>query len=126
MISAMPDSPAPGHSAKAARSLRIWQPDKAGTAFAAFLLWLCIIIMIVPQGLDYNGDNGMPTSSDALNRFTWLFLLGAGIFGLAMRLKRTMVLARWLKTVNRPDLITNLHIFDLGVAALTTSSAEVR
>jgi len=47
-------------------------------------------------GLDYNGDNGMPTSSDALNRFTWLFLLGAGIFGLAMRLKRTMVLARWL------------------------------
>jgi len=45
---------------------RIWQPDKAGTAFAAFLLWLCIIIMIVPQGLDYNGDNGMPTSSDAL------------------------------------------------------------
>lgn len=96
MIGAMLDSPAPGRSAKTARSLRIWQPDKAGTAFAAFLLWLCIIIMIVPQGLDYNGDNGMPTSSDALSRFTWLFLLGAGVVALATRLKRTMILARWL------------------------------
>jgi exopolysaccharide production protein ExoQ len=96
MIGAMLDTPATGLSAKTARSLRIWQPDKAGTAFAAVLLWLCIIIMIVPQGLDYNGLNGMPTSSDALNRFTWLFLLGASIFALATHLKRTMILARWL------------------------------
>jgi len=67
-------------------------PDKAGTAFAASFFGFAIIIMIVPQGLDYNGDNGMPTSSDALEPIYLVFLLGAGIFGLAMRLKRTMVL----------------------------------
>jgi O-antigen ligase len=98
MIGAMLDSPAPGLSAKTVRSLRIWQRDKAGTVFAAVLLWICIIIMVVPQGLDYNGINGMPTSSDALGRFTWLFLLGASTLALAVHLKRTLILARWLNT----------------------------
>jgi exopolysaccharide production protein ExoQ len=96
IIGVMLDSPASGLSAKTVRSLRIWQPDKAGTVFAAVLLWICIIIMVVPQGLDYNGINGMPTSSDALGRFTWLFLLGASTLALAVHLKRTLVLARWL------------------------------
>lgn len=110
MIAAMLDSPAPGLSAKTVRTLRIWQPDKAGTVFAAVLLWICIIIMVVPQGLDYNGINGMPTSSDALGRFTWLFLLGASTLALAVHLKRTLVLARWL------------NVFFLGFLALAVLS----
>jgi len=77
-------------------SLRIWQPDKRGSVLAAVLLWISVIIMIVPQGLDYQGINGMPTSSDALGRFTWLFLLGASFFALAYRFNRTKILARWL------------------------------
>jgi len=96
MIGVMLDSPAPGLSAKTVRALRIWQPDKAGKVFAAVLLWICIIVMIVPQGFDYQGVNGMPTSSDVVNRFTWLFLLGASIVCLGVHLKRTLILARWL------------------------------
>jgi exopolysaccharide production protein ExoQ len=96
MIGVMIDSPASGLAAKTARALRIWRPDRAGTVFAAVLLWICILIMIVPQGLDYNGVNGMPTSSDALGRFTWLFLLGASFVALLVHVKRTTVLAGWL------------------------------
>jgi exopolysaccharide production protein ExoQ len=82
-------SPSPG-------SFRLWQHDKSGATFAVVLIWIMITVMIVPQGLDYAGINGMPTSSDALNRFLWLFLLGAGIFTLGQRLARTKTLARWL------------------------------
>jgi O-antigen ligase len=79
-----------------AGSPRIWQNDKRGSRLAAALLFIMIIIMIVPQGFDYNGINGMPTSSDAFNRITWLFLLGAGVVTLAQRFNRTAILVRWL------------------------------
>ncbi len=96
MIRRMLDSPASGRQLKAGGSLRIWQPDKAGTTFAAVLLWVSIIIMVVPQGLDYQGINGMPTSSDALGRFTWLFLLGGSALALLQRSRRVKVFARWI------------------------------
>jgi len=92
----MPSSSAPRRFAKSTGSRRIWQSDKGGTVFAAVLLWLSVIVMIVPQGLDYEGINGMPTSSDALSRFTWLFLLGASFFVLMQRFTRTKILTRWL------------------------------
>ncbi|MEP6547782.1 MAG: O-antigen ligase family protein [Gammaproteobacteria bacterium] len=92
----MLDSPASGRQPKAGGSLRLWQPDKAGTAFAAVLLWVSIIIMVVPQGLDYQGINGMPTSSDALGRFTWLFLLGGSALALLQRSRRVKVYVQWI------------------------------
>jgi exopolysaccharide production protein ExoQ len=93
----MPDNGIiPTMPSKSTGSLRVWQPDKRGSTLAAVLLWISIIIMIVPQGLDYHGINGMPTSSDALGRITWLFLLGASVFALSSRLNRTKILTRWL------------------------------
>jgi O-antigen ligase len=92
----MPSPPAPGRPDQSTGSLRIWQPDKAGSVFAAVLLWVAILMSIIPQGLDFKGINGMPTSSDAFNRITWLFLLGGSIYALASRFKRAKILARWL------------------------------
>jgi exopolysaccharide production protein ExoQ len=110
IIGPMLDSPASGRQPKAGGALRLWQPDKAGTTFAAVLLWVSIIIMVVPQGLDYQGINGMPTSSDALGRFTWLFLLGGSALALLQRSRRVKVYARWINP------------FFLGFFALATLS----
>ena len=81
---------------KSAGSRRIWQFDKRGAVFAALLVWVAVVIMVIPQGLDYQGINGMPSSSDALSRFTWLFLLGSSFLMLAIHFARTKALGGWL------------------------------
>jgi len=77
-------------------SPRIWRSDKNGTAMAAILLSILVTIMIVPQGFDYEGINGFPTSSDTMTRVTWLALLFGSAFVLAQRFARVKVMVRWL------------------------------
>lgn len=58
------------------------------------LIWLLIAILVVPQGLDFQGINGIPTSSDMLSRVTWLVLLGSGLYLVGRNLGRARTFAR--------------------------------
>jgi O-antigen ligase len=62
---------------------RLWRKDTSGVTPVTVMMWMLIFIMIIPQGLDYAGINGMPSSSDALSRIVWLILLfgSVGIIG---------------------------------------------
>jgi exopolysaccharide production protein ExoQ len=99
---AQPNQPSP----RLAAAARLWKKDTQGAGLIAAMLWMVIFIMIIPQGLDYAGLNGMPTSSDALSKFVWLFLLGGSAVAIAWKSQRATKL---LKYVN-PFLIGFLCI----------------
>jgi exopolysaccharide production protein ExoQ len=66
-------------TARQAAVRRLWVPDQRGRLLATVLPWLLISVLVVPQGLDFQGINGMPTSGDLLSRVIWLVLLGGGL-----------------------------------------------
>lgn len=86
------------------------------------MLILQIAIMVVPQGLDYSADNSMPTSGDALSRFTWLFLLGGGAYLAIRYMPRTREL---LRVVN-PYLLGFVLLATLSVLWSIDPSVTVR
>lgn len=73
------------------RDDRLWLPIGA-------MVWLLIVMMIVPEGFDYNdlSTTGMPSSGSALTRLLWLGLLGTGALLLLWRSALAWLLARWL------------------------------
>jgi exopolysaccharide production protein ExoQ len=85
---AAPSAPAPTAAS------RLWKKDTSGVMPVTIMVWLVIYIMIIPQGLDYAGINGMPSSSDALSKIVWLFLLGGSVGVLAWRSQRAMKLIK--------------------------------
>ena len=89
-----------------AAAARLWRQDTQGAGLVTTMLWMVIFIMIIPQGLDYAGLNGMPSSSDALSKFVWLFLLGGSAGAIAWKRQRATKL---LKYVN-PFLIGFLFL----------------
>jgi O-antigen ligase len=74
----------------------LWAHDRGRALLPSILVWLLILILIVPQGLDFRGINGMPTSSDLLSRVIWLVLLGGGGYVVYMNLDRTKKLVPWV------------------------------
>ena len=75
-----------------------WLRDDQHSLFLAGLVWLLIVMMIVPDGFDYQSliSTGAPSSGSAISRILWLGLLLFGsviIFwraGLAWLLTRGM------------------------------------
>ena len=75
------------------QALRLWS-DRSKMTLPTITVWLMILIMIVPQGLDYRGINGMPSSGDAISRVTWLVLLGLGAYLTTRRVPRLKAFVR--------------------------------
>ena len=62
------------------------------------IIWVLVVFMIVPEGLNYEPDQGaMPTEGSPLSRMIWLFLLVSGAFIVLRRSNRSLAL---LKRVN--------------------------
>ncbi len=89
---------------------RLWASRKHGQFLSALLVWLIILIMTVPQGLDFQGENGMPTSSDLLSRIVWIILIGGGGYLCYTNLARVKMFIRYVNPF--------LWMF-LGLAALS-------
>ena len=87
----------------------IWMLDNRNTILLAIMVGILIVIMIVPQGLDYRGG-GDPTSGSALSRLTWLLLLATGALFTISRGGLAWLLAR------------NLNPFLLIIVALACAS----
>jgi exopolysaccharide production protein ExoQ len=84
-------------TARQAGVRRLWASDQRGRLLVTVLVWLLIAILVVPQGLDFQGINGMPTSSDLLSRVVWLVLLGGGALTVFSRFARAR---EFVRTVN--------------------------
>jgi O-antigen ligase len=75
-----------------------WRRDDRHALWLAAMMWVLIVLMIVPEGLDYQSLNtpGSPSSGDFISRMLWLGLLvfGSGVIlwraGLAWLLARTV------------------------------------
>ncbi len=57
-----------------------WLRDDRHSVLLAAMLWALIVLMIVPEGLDYRilSANGAPSSAGAVSRMAWLTLLALG------------------------------------------------
>jgi exopolysaccharide production protein ExoQ len=65
---------------------------------AAFVIWVLIIIMVVPDSLSYGPTAvGMPTQGTAVSRFIWIGLL---VFGVVVALSRSAMALKLLRQVN--------------------------
>lgn len=80
----------------ARRQLREWLADRASAGFASLLVWLCVFVMVVPQGLEYGSLGNLPTSSDPLSKAIWLFLLIGSAGQLLLRWPKLLTLLRWM------------------------------
>jgi exopolysaccharide production protein ExoQ len=80
----------------AAPASRLWRKDTNGVALVTIMVWLLLFIMIIPQGLDYAGINGMPSSSDAISRIAWLVILGGALYVVTSRKVRAVKLVKFL------------------------------
>jgi len=65
-----------------------WKDPKAVTRFVTVMMWLLVFIMITPQGFDYEGKGGMPTSSDLLSKVIWMILLFGSLAIVGARISR--------------------------------------
>lgn len=102
---AAPPRPAPPGS-------KLWGKDARGGLLPAFLVTLLIAIMVVPQGLDYEGYDAMPASGDMLSRVVWLVLLSGGLYLVARHSARATTLFRSLN----PFLLCFVALATLSLA----------
>jgi len=91
-------------------SARMWAPKRKGAFLPSLIMFLTIMIMVVPQGLDFQGINGIPTSSDWLSKVVWQVVLWGCGFLLYKNFSRVKA------------LLPYLNPFLLGVALLALAS----
>lgn len=75
-----------------------WVRDDRYSLVTGAMLFTLLVLMIVPEGLDYGdlSSADAPRSGDALSRLLWLALLGGGGLLLLSRAVFTAVYLRWL------------------------------
>lgn len=59
------------------------------------LMWLLLLIMIVPQGFNYD-LTVTPSSSDLLSKIVWMVLLGGGFVVIFQNIPRLLGLVKWI------------------------------
>jgi len=96
--------------ARVLNSARLWAPKRKGAFLPSLIMFLTIMIMVVPQGLDFQGINGIPTSSDWLSKIVWQVVLWGSGYLIYRNLAR-------LKA-----LLPYLNPFLVGVAFLALAS----
>jgi exopolysaccharide production protein ExoQ len=84
--------------------------NKSGTLFPPILVFLMFIVMTVPAGFDYGGQNALFREGDPFSATIWLVLLFSSIY-LVIRNQRQV--RELLATVNRP------FFFFLALASLS-------
>ena len=97
-------------AARLLTSVRLWAPRRKGAFLPSLIMFLTIMVMVVPQGLDFQGMNGIPTSSDWLSKVVWQVVLWGSGYLLYTNLKRVKA------------LLPYLNPFLLGVALLALAS----
>jgi exopolysaccharide production protein ExoQ len=88
--------PRSARSTAAIAKLAYWTKNNGGQGFATIMVWMIFYIMVVPQGLDYAGLNGVPTSSDALSKIVWMVLLVGSLMLLAQRVTRVTTMLKYI------------------------------
>lgn len=58
----------------------VWLPDYRYSFLLTCIVWVLIILMVVPEGLNYQNliENGMPSKGSSISRVLWLGLLASG------------------------------------------------
>jgi O-antigen ligase len=101
---------------------RLWPTDGHGFFLPSLLISLLFAIMILPQGLQYESAEAMPTSGDALSRFAWLFLLGGSVYVCLRHGARALGLVR---TIN-PFILLFVGLATLSIIWSIDPSVTVR
>ncbi len=73
-----------------------WLKDDRHSLFLAGMMWVLIVLMIVPEGFDYQSFGAAPTSGGAISRMLWLGLLALSAIVVLWRAGLIWVLARVL------------------------------
>lgn len=75
-----------------------WRRDDRHSLFLAGMMWLLIVLMIVPEGFDYQSltTTGAPSSGGAVSRLLWLGLLAMSAIIIFWRAGLAWLLARAL------------------------------
>ncbi len=60
--------------------LKRWEASRRGAFLPSLLVSLLILIMVVPQGLEYAETNDMPTGADLMSKVIWLVLLSGSLY----------------------------------------------
>lgn len=83
---------APSHPGAAAPA---WAIDSRHSMALAAMVWVLIVLMIVPEGLDYQGlaGSGPPAGAGAVSRALWLALLASSALIIAWRAGLAWLLA---------------------------------
>jgi exopolysaccharide production protein ExoQ len=84
----------------------LWRSDGKGAGAANLIIWLLVVVMIVPQGLDYKMVNGLPTGGDLPSRIIWLLIVGGSV---AILYAKRANLPVFFKTLN-PFLLLYLGL----------------
>jgi len=76
----------------------VWLRDDRHSFFLAGMMWVLILLMIVPEGFDYQDltTTGAPSSGGAISRMLWLGLLALGAVIIFWRAGLAWLLARML------------------------------
>jgi O-antigen ligase len=99
-----------------------WLRDDRHSLFLGGMMWVLIVLMIVPEGFDYQSIGAAPDSGGVVSRALWLGLLTLGAIILLWRTGLTWVLARTLN----PFLIAFVALAVLSIAWSIDPSLSVR
>jgi exopolysaccharide production protein ExoQ len=100
----------------------LWRSDGKGAGAANLIIWLLVGVMIVPQGLDYQMANGLPTGGDLPSRIIWALIVGGGV---AILYAKRANLPAFLRTLN-PFLLLYLGLALASVAWSINPAVTVR
>ncbi len=103
--------------------VRWLRDDRHGLLLGA-IAWALVVLMIVPDGFNYQGltTAAAPTSGSALSRILWLALLAAGTMVIVWRVALAWLLTRWLN----PFLLLLLALAIASVAWSIEPSLSLR
>jgi O-antigen ligase len=74
----------------------VWLRDDRHSFFLAGMMWVLIVLMIVPEGFDYENLATAPSSGGPISRMLWLGVLGLGAIIMFWRAGLAWLLARTL------------------------------
>lgn len=77
---------------------RAWLRDDRHSFFLAGMVWVLIVLMVVPEGFDYQmlATTSAPSSGGPVSRILWLSLLASGLVVISWRAGLAWLLARRL------------------------------
>lgn len=83
---------------EASQVISLWIRDDRHAPAVGALVWTLVVLMIVPDGLDYSAllTTQAPTSGSPVTRILWLALLGASSAIVLWRSGLTWLVLRWL------------------------------